>query len=137
MITHVLDSSAVLAHYFNEPGADEVNSLFADNAAEVGMPAVSLLELKTQLNASVADAREVERAFRLYSGELLAAIPVTGEVAELADGILRNTDGRLTLTEAIAAAIARRDGAVLVHRNRQLARLPNSLLHQHALPFER
>jgi len=68
--------------------------------------------------------------------ELLAAIPVTREVAELADGILRKAAGRLTLTEAIAVATACIEGAVLVHRNRQLASLPDTLLSQHALPFE-
>ena len=24
-VTHILDTSAILAHYFDEPGADEVN----------------------------------------------------------------------------------------------------------------
>ena len=32
MITHVLDTSALLAHYLREPGADDVNAILADVA---------------------------------------------------------------------------------------------------------
>jgi predicted nucleic acid-binding protein len=136
MITHVFDTTAVLAHYFNEPGADAVNALFADKAVEVGIPALSLLELKSRLAASVTDAAEVKRAFQLYADELMTALPVTRDVTELADKILHDAKDGLTVTDAIVAATARQAGAVLVHRNAQLARLPSTLLRQQALPLE-
>ena len=136
MITHVFDTTAVLAHYFNEPGAEQVHALLADKSVGVGFAALSLLDLKARLVASVADPREAERAFRLYAGELMATIPVTRDVAELAEAILRQTDDDLSLLEAIVAATAKSAGAVLVHRDPLLARLPVSLLNQYALPFD-
>ncbi len=136
MITHVFDTSAILAHYFEEPGADQVNALLAENAVEPGLPAVALLELKARLAATVRDAAAAARAFQLYSEELIAPIPVTREIVARAEEILRRTDSPLTMTEAITAATARHEGALLVHRSPNLARIPGDLVRQCALPFE-
>ncbi len=135
MITHVFDTSAILAHYFQEPGADQVHALLADNSVEAGLPALALLDLKTRLAASVPDAAEAHRAFQLYSEELIAVIPVTREIVESAEALLGRADNPLTLLEAIAAATAQHEGAVLVHRDPNLARLPDGLLQQCALPL--
>ena len=35
-MTHVLDSSALLAHYLAEPGAERVQALFEDHAVVAG-----------------------------------------------------------------------------------------------------
>lgn len=136
MITHVLDTSAILAHYFDEPGAEQVNALLTDNAVEVGVSAIALLDLKSRLSASVSDLAEARRAYRLYAEELIAAIPVTREIVAAAEEILQQTHGQLTLLEAVAAATARNEHAILVHRDPNLARLPGSLLQQCALPLD-
>ena len=135
MITHVLDTSAILAHYFQEPGAEKVHALLADNAVEAGLPALALLDLKSRLAATVPDAAEAHRAFQLYSEELIAAIPVTRAIVEDAEALLAQPAHQLTLLEAIAAATARQERAVLVHRDPNLARLPDGLLQQCALPL--
>lgn len=134
MITHVLDTSAILAHYFHEPGAELVNTLLTDSSIEVGLPAISLIDLRQRLSASVPDSAEASRAFRLYAEELLTAIPVTREIVAAADSL--PTAGALTLTEAIAAATARQLNAVLVHRHPHFHHLPRTLLQQCALPLE-
>ncbi len=136
MITHVLDTSAILAHYFDEPGADLVNALLVDNTLEVGLPAVALLDLRTRLDAAVSDAVEARRAYRLYAEELITAIPVTRETIAAAEEILPASGGQLTFLETVAAATARHAGAVLVHRSPRLARLPGQLLQQKALPLD-
>ncbi len=136
MITHVFDTSAILAHYFHEPGAEQVNALLADNSVEIGLPATSLLDLKTRLTSSVGDPAEARRAYHLYAEELIAAIPVTREIITRAEEILQRSGDRLTLLEAIAAATARHEGAVLVHRGHNLARVPGDLFQQCALPLE-
>ncbi len=135
MITHVFDTSAILAHYFQEPGAEQVHALLADNAVEAGLSAIALLDLKSKLVASVPDAAEAHRAFQLYSEELIAAIPVTRDIVEAAEALLARAGHTLTLLEAIAAATAQREGAILVHRDPNIARLPDGLLQQCALPL--
>lgn len=136
MITHVFDTSAILAHYFHEPGAEQVNALLADNSVEIGLPAIALIELKSRLAASVGDPAEARRAFHLYAEELIAAIPVTREVIARAEDIIQRSGRQLTLLEAIAAATAKNEGAVLVHRDRNLADIPGDLFQQCVLPLE-
>ena len=135
MITHVFDTSAILAHYFHEPGAELVNDLLAQNSVEVGIPAIELLELKRQLSHTLPNAVEAQRAFHLYAGELLATIPITRAVVTRAQLILEKTGDQLSLLEAILAASAQSENAVLVHRNQRLARLPSDLLQQCPLPL--
>ena len=40
MITHVLDTSAVLAHFLKEPGAEEVNRILSQGPLVVGVSMV-------------------------------------------------------------------------------------------------
>jgi predicted nucleic acid-binding protein len=136
MITHVFDPSAILAHYFQEPGAEQVNALLTDNAVEIGLPATALIDLKARLAAAVPDPAEARRAYRLYAEELIAALPVTREVIADAERILERSGGQLPLAAAVVAATARHEGAVLVHRDAHLARLPDDVVHQLALPLE-
>lgn len=135
MITHVFDPSAILAHYFQEPGAEEVNLLLADNTVEVGLPATALIDLKTRLTATVPDPAEARRAYRLYAEELVATLPVTREIAIEAERIIERTDGRLPLPTAVVVATARRENAILVHRDPALALLPDDLVRQCTLPL--
>lgn len=134
MITHVFDTSAILAHYFHEPGAELVNELLADNSVEVGIPATELLELKRQLTRTLPDSAEVQRAFHLYADELIATIPVTREIVTRALLLIEKTGDRISPLEAILAATAQHEGAILVHRTTPLSVLPGNLLRQCPLP---
>ncbi len=90
-ITHLLDTSAILAHYFDEPGADA------------------------------------------YLGELTVCFPVDRTVAEMARQIRAATPQRLPLVDALIAATARAAGAILVHKDPHMARIPAGLVKQLAL----
>jgi hypothetical protein len=48
-MTHLLDTSAILAHYLDEPGADEVERLLAQGPRIVALAAPSWVELDTRL----------------------------------------------------------------------------------------
>ncbi len=137
MITHVFDTSAILAHYFHEPGAELVNELLADNSVEVGIPAIELLELKRQLTRTLPDSTEAQRAFHLYADELITTIPVTREIVTRALLLIEKTGDPLSPMEAILAATAQHEGAILVHRTVPLVGLPGNLLRQCALPSGR
>ena len=135
MITHVFDTTAILAHYFHEPGAELVNELLANNSVDVGIPATELLELKKMLTGALPDPVEAQRAFHLYADELITTIPVTREVVTRAEVILQKSGGQLSLLEAILAATAQNENAILVHRDPRLANQPGTLFQQCALPL--
>lgn len=126
MITHVFDTSAVLAHYFNEPGAEEVDRIWQDHRNEIGLCALSVTELRGRLGALVSDAIEVERAMRLYTEEITTVVAVDRTVARRA-AVLRQTAGLpLPLIDAVIAATAGLASAILVHRDPHYAALAAS-----------
>ena len=137
MITHVLDTSAVLAHYFDEAGSTEVNDLLLAGADRIGLCVVSLVELKTRLAEEVADRAEVKRVFGLYADVLTVNLPVDRPVADAANELRAAVRPRLPLADALIAACARRHNAILVHRDPHLAAIPESIVRQARLPEKR
>lgn len=123
MITHVFDTSAVLAHYFNEPGADEVERIWQDHRNEIGLSALSVTELRGRLGALVSDRGEVERAMRLYTEEITTVVAVDRVVARRAADLRENARIRLPLVDAVIAATAGVSSAILVHRDPHYASL--------------
>jgi predicted nucleic acid-binding protein len=114
MKTAVLDTSALLALLFDEPGAEKIENLF-NQAAEADKPmfisAVNWAEVlyKMQHKRGVQGfdgARHLERTMPL------AVEPVDRELAELAAG-LKNEHG-LGLADAFAAVLAKSKKAELV-----------------------
>ncbi len=130
-ITHILDTSALLAHYFNEPGADTVQSLWAERDLKLGICAVTIPELRGRLSKELPPhSREAESAADDYLGELTVCVPVDRAVAEIAWQIREATPQRLPLVDALIAATARSTGAILVHKDPHMARIPADLVKQ-------
>ncbi len=128
-VTHILDTSALLAHYFDEPGAEVVQKLWISRTRP-GISAVTATELKGRLGQEIADSAEVEDAVDAYLNELTVCIPVDRALAELAWQIRLSTPQRLPLVDALIAATARAVGAVLVHKDPHMARIPSGLVKQ-------
>lgn len=51
-ITHVLDTSALLAHAFQEPGGERVRDILRDEEAVLGLSAAVLFEFQVRLQES-------------------------------------------------------------------------------------
>ena len=132
-ITHVLDTSALLAHYFDEPGAELVQQLWALRGQKPGISAVTVTELRGRLGQEIEDSKEAENAADAYLGDLTVCLPVDRAVAELAWQIRTATPQRLPLVDALIAATARAAGAILVHKDPHMARIPAELVDQVAL----
>jgi hypothetical protein len=49
-MTHLLDTSALMAHYLAEPGATRVQALFEDETLQVGTSILALFELDLRLH---------------------------------------------------------------------------------------
>ncbi len=136
MITHLLDTSALLAHYFGESGADEVNNLWREPGNRIGICVLTLPELKMRLRVEVKNAKEVDRVFNLYTKELAVPVIVNRKVALTATILRENIKPRLPLIDAVIAACAKSEKAILVHRDRHMATIPNHLVNQIYLPIE-
>jgi predicted nucleic acid-binding protein len=57
-------------------------------------------------------------------------LPVDRAVAEIAWQVRQSTPGRIPLVDALVAATARAAGAVLVHRDPHMARIPKGIVKQ-------
>ena len=133
-VTHVLDTSAVLAHYFGEPGAEIVDRLWHDSRNRIGICVLTLPELRWRLQAEIEDEQEVDRAFKAYVDELTSGLVVDRTVAESAMALRREAAELLPLTDAIIAGCAHAATAVLVHRDRHMESIPQRLVTQIVLP---
>ncbi|HMO64048.1 MAG TPA: PIN domain-containing protein [Verrucomicrobiota bacterium] len=127
MITHVLDTSALLAHYLEEPGMDEVGRLLSGHPGEIGLCFVSWLELETRLREVTGNSAEAERAFRLYTDVLTTPLA-------LGEAEARAAIRRLPLADSLIAGCAVAADATLVHRDPHFAAIPAKLLKQLVLP---
>ena len=78
-MTHLLDTSALLAHYLAEPGAARVQALFADAAVVIGVSILSLYEFELRLHQLDMDA--ATRALELNRYRSLVNEVVTVEEA--------------------------------------------------------
>ena len=133
-VTHLLDTSAVLAHYFGEPGAEIVDGLWQDSRNRIAICVLTLPELRWRLQAEIEDEREIDRAFKEYIDELTSSLVVDRTVAEHAMALRREAAERLPLTDAIIAGCAHAAKAVLVHRDPHMESIPQRLVAQIVLP---
>lgn len=133
-ITHLLDTSALLAHYFDEPGAELVQQLWASGGGKPAICAVTVAELRARLREELTDSAQAALAAEAYLDELTICLPVDREVAELAWQLRESVSVRLPLVDALIAAAARSVDAVLVHRDPHLAAIPRQIVKQVLLP---
>jgi predicted nucleic acid-binding protein len=132
-VSHVLDTSAILAHYFNEPGAEVVGHLWSDESSRIAISAVTIAELKGRLFQEITDETEATKAVDVYLNELTTCLPVDRATAELAWQMRQVSPGRLPLVDALIAATARSAGAILVHKDPHMSQIPEALVQQISL----
>jgi predicted nucleic acid-binding protein len=130
VVTHVLDTSALLAHYFNEPGAEIVHQLWSSGGPKPAVCVISVAEMKGKLAQVLSKSEEDASAAEAYFGELTTCLPVDRAVVELAWQLRVVTPERLPLVDALIAATARAAGAILVHKDPHMARIPAELVRQ-------
>lgn len=131
-LTHLLDTSAWLAHVFNEAGADEVTALFANSEAAVGVSVLSLLETHGRLrNRGQGD--EYEEMLEIYRRLFDKILPVDEAIVLRAISLRETAATRLPAIDALIAATAAHHRAILVHRDPHFAALPADAVQQAAL----
>ncbi len=104
--------------------------IFEDPEAAVFLAAVSLAEFARRLNELGAPREEIDQTVSDYELLFAAIAPVEAQTAKAAYEIGRSTPARLPLIDALIAAVARELNAILVHRDRHMAAIPEAVLEQ-------
>jgi predicted nucleic acid-binding protein len=133
---YVLDTSALLAHYREEPGHDLVERLLEEHADDVFVSSITWLEFHLRLKELIPNQNAREEVIAIYDELLADALPVTRETARAAFELRGQLPGRLPIGDALIAATAKLKGATLVHRDPHLAAIPESLVKQIVLPVK-
>ncbi len=131
-MTHLLDSSAFFAFFFDEPGRERVEALFHDRSVSVGISALTAVELWARLRAGGREKAfdmEWNEHLPLFERVVEADLPLCLKAIELR----RASRARLPVIDAVIAAGAAATGAVLVHRDPHFAAIPANL-KQERLP---
>jgi predicted nucleic acid-binding protein len=133
-MTHLLDTSAILAHFLGEPGADTVAELLAGGPDRVALAAPSWAELDRRLGELIPDAAEAHRIHLLYTRDLCAFVPLDEAAMDAAIRIQRTSAKRIPLIDCLIAGCAAAHQLTLVHRDEHLDIIPSGQLAMLRLP---
>jgi len=126
----LLDTSALLAHFRNEPGAGQVQAIFEKESEPILLSSIAIAEFARRLHslgASPAETRDIIARYRHAIDEI---IPIDDELALDSFELILELPARLPLADALIAATARSRQATLVHRDAHMRSIPASLLDQ-------
>ncbi len=132
-MTHLLDSSAWLAHLFGEPGVDEVTDLLANPDKRVTISVLSIPEVFGRLKAMYRADRWPD-VWEAYTDLFSAVIPADETIAHQAIHLRQSTTDRLPTIDGLIAASALVHDYVLVHRDPHMAAIAEPELKQLQLP---
>lgn len=133
-VTHILDTSALLAYYLKENGWDLVHQLIFDETCQLRVSSGTWLEFHVRLSNLTSDTAQRAEAMELYRALLGEGIPVDDAIAAHAYHLRQTAASRLPNMDALIAATAAVNGAILVHRDPHMAGIPISTLPQMVLP---
>ncbi len=133
---YLLDTSALLAHYRQESGWEQVQAIFVEGEAEVLIASVTLAEFARRMRELGASEAEIRATLADYQILFSAVVPVDSAVAWAAFELGCHTPERLPLVDALIAAAARLRDACLVHRDEHMAAIPAERVRQLHLPHE-
>lgn len=124
-MTHLLDTTALLAHFLDEAGADQVDALLTRGPATVALAAPTWVELHTRLRELVDDEEIRDSAFHHYTKTLTTLLPLDADATLAAMRLRATTPGRLPLADALIAGTADAAGLILVHRDSHFDAIPD------------
>jgi predicted nucleic acid-binding protein len=128
-----LDTSALLARYRDEEGADRVQSLFDDSENELLIASVSLTEFGRRMLELGASLEEVEKILADYKHLLDGVVPIDGNIAMNALTLAAKASKRISMVDSLIAAVACRKQVTLVHRDQHFEYIPTMLLKMESL----
>lgn len=127
---HLLDTSALLAHFRNEPGGAIVQALFEREEVIPIVCSISIAEFARRMRDLGADESSIREVLDFYVSIMGATISVDASIAWESDRLQYPTPTRLPLVDALIAACAVANDAVLVHRDAHMRSIPTNLIQQ-------
>jgi predicted nucleic acid-binding protein len=132
MMDYVLDSSAVLAFYFGEAGGERVQQILSDDQGSVRLSVLTMAEFWSRLRAEGA-AEAFAKEWGKISELITEIEPVSIEVVRRSLDLRTAATARLPHIDALIAATAALNNAVLVHRDPHFQSIPRHLLLQESI----
>jgi predicted nucleic acid-binding protein len=132
-VTYLLDSSALLAFYFGEPGGERVREILSDDRTVVRLSVLSMAEFWSRLRA-LGSAESFDEEWYQLSEMMTSIEPISVEVVQRSLELRVAATARLPQMDALIAATAATCGAILVHRDPHFLSIPNHLIQQEPLP---
>jgi len=133
-MTHLLDTSALLAHYLAEPGATRVQALFEDESVLAGTSVLALFEFDLRLHQLGLDDPTRAAELNRYRALLNEVVNVDEAVRSEAVRLRTSASTRVASMDVLIAATASLRKATLVHRDPHFAAIPAQWLKQEVLP---
>lgn len=127
-----LDTTALIVHAMGQTGAELVQSYFTNEENEIFISALSLFELASVFHRCGLD-EQIPQVWAIYS-EVAQLISVDADLARAAWQLRVESGQRIPIADAIIAASARAQQAILLHRDQHLTTIPKGLLSQQVLP---
>jgi predicted nucleic acid-binding protein len=129
-VTFLLDTSALLLHYFKTPGADRIHRIISDETNSILVASVSIAELGRRLVATGCDPVEARSSALSYAALCERVVPVDTAVSIRAFELGVASRARIPLVDTLVAACASICDATLVHRDDHFLGIPAGLLPQ-------
>jgi predicted nucleic acid-binding protein len=126
----LLDTSALLVHFFKEPGGDRVQELLADEKNDILVASVSITEFARRLVVSGYGVDEARSTSLSYASLAERVVPVDTAAAVRAFELSSLSRERIPLVDALIAACASLGEATLVHRDAHFRAMPGELLQR-------
>lgn len=134
-LTHILDTSAWLAHIFDEPGADAITALLENKETELGVSTLSIVEAHGRFRARGRES-EFDEMLDIYRRLFTHILPVSEAIALRAIVLREAASARVPAIDSLIAATAAHHGAILVHRDPHFLALAGEEVKQQFLAIE-
>jgi predicted nucleic acid-binding protein len=130
---YLLDTSALLAHYRGESGAQRVQELFDGDENSILIASISITEFSRRMVDLGALEHEIDKAIFAYGRLFAEVVVIDHDIAKAAFQLGQRASSRLPLADSLIAASAASRKAVLVHRDPHFESLAKELLLQEKL----
>ena len=131
-MSYLLDSSALLAFFYGEPGARRVMEILSDDRSGTGLSVLSVGEFWSSLRAQGWESA-FDDEWRRASEAVDELVPVSLPVVFRSLELRRAAPARLPHVDALIAATAAVRADILVHCDPHFLSIPAHLLQQEYL----
>lgn len=129
----LLDSSALIAYYFGEPGGERVRDILNNSEADVRVSVLTAAEFWSRLRAE-GWSQVFDQEWLRITDVLSSVDPVSMDVVLMSLQLRSAATARLPQIDALIAATCALHNGILVHRDPHFLTIPADLLQQELLP---